>query len=128
MYAENEPSFWHRLDRWLQHSTLLSFEGRINRSTFWLRGVLPLVGLSIVSWIALAFLPVSTVGGIVTLIVAFLLFGMWLAPTVKRLHDRDKSMWWLLIWFIPIVGQLWLFIEVGFLEGTPGANRYGEKP
>jgi hypothetical protein len=44
---------------------------------------------------------------------------------IKRFHDRDKSGWWVLIWLIPIIGAIWLLIELGFLKGTPGPNRFG---
>ncbi len=50
---------------------------------------------------------------------------MWLAVVVKRLHDRDKSMWWLLTYLIPFIGPIWMFIELGFLDGTPVERRYG---
>jgi len=62
-----------------------------------------------------------------------LLSGLWsliiLIPAIliyiKRFHDRDKSGWWVLIGLIPIIGALWLLIELGFLKGTDGPNRYG---
>ena len=44
---------------------------------------------------------------------------------IKRFHDRNKSGWWLLIGLIPIIGAIWLLIELGFLTGTPGPNRFG---
>ena len=44
---------------------------------------------------------------------------------IKRFHDRDKSGWWVLIGLIPIIGGIWLLIELGFLKGTPGPNRFG---
>ncbi len=51
-----------------------------------------------------------------------------LAVSVKRCHDRDRSGWFLLIYFIPIIGELWVSIELGFLRGTAGANRFGPDP
>ena len=45
----------------------------------------------------------------------------------KRLHDRGKSAWWSLLMFVPL-GQVWHFIECGFLRGDPGANAYGPVP
>ena len=65
---------------------------------------------------------------IVTLIVA--LAGIWVALAVgaKRCHDRDRSGWFQLIMLIPIVGGLWLLIELGFLRGTIGENRFGPDP
>lgn len=47
---------------------------------------------------------------------------------VKRLHDIDKSGWWMLLLFVPIVGALALFVMNGFIAGTPHANRFGEPP
>ena len=41
---------------------------------------------------------------------------------IKRFHDRDKSGWWVLIGLVPIIGAIWLLIELGFLKGTPGAE------
>jgi uncharacterized membrane protein YhaH (DUF805 family) len=38
----------------------------------------------------------------------------------QRLHDRDKSGWWVLITLIPILGDLWLVVECGCLRGTMG--------
>jgi uncharacterized membrane protein YhaH (DUF805 family) len=48
-----------------------------------------------------------------------------LAVTVKRLHDRDVSGYFVLVAFIPFIGGLLLFIEVGCLEGSRGWNKYG---
>ena len=48
-----------------------------------------------------------------------------LAMTVKRLHDRGRSGWFMLIVLIPLVG-IWLVIEIGFLAGQPHANEYGD--
>ncbi|WP_417430347.1 DUF805 domain-containing protein [Kiloniella sp.] len=44
---------------------------------------------------------------------------------IKRWHDRDKSGWWTLIIFVPIIGSFWVLIECGFLRGTAGPNRFG---
>lgn len=46
-----------------------------------------------------------------------------LATTVKRLHDRGRSGWLMLIGLIPLVG-IWLMIEVGFISGEPHKNHY----
>lgn len=44
---------------------------------------------------------------------------------IKRWHDRDKSGWWMLIMLLPIIDAIWALIELGFLPGTPGPNRFG---
>jgi uncharacterized membrane protein YhaH (DUF805 family) len=65
-----------------------------------------------------------------TVILAFGVLVTWisLAIAVKRYHDRDKSGWWALIIFLPVIGALWYLIECGFLRGTEGNNDYGPDP
>ncbi len=59
--------------------------------------------------------------------VALGLFIPGLAVGVRRMHDQDKSGWWLLIAFIPIIG--WIVLLVFYLtDGTRGANQYGPDP
>lgn len=50
-----------------------------------------------------------------------------LAVTVRRLHDIDKSGWWILISFVPIVGGIVLLVMT-VLDGTHGSNQYGPDP
>lgn len=129
MSSDDTQSAWYdRLDDWLRTSTLYSFEGRIGINTFWLKGVLPLIGFGVVFLIVLAMLPDNTFGSIVGLVLLLKLLGMGLAVVTKRLHDRDKSMWWLIPYLIPIIGPIWMFIELGFMDGTPVENRYGDRP
>ena len=50
-----------------------------------------------------------------------------LAVTVRRMHDQDKSGWFILVNFIPYIGGLILLV-LTFLPGTDGENRYGPDP
>ena len=63
-------------------------------------------------------------------LLVFALFLAWMGfcITVKRYHDRGKSGWWYLLQFIPIVGPIWAFIELGFCAGDDGDNDYGPGP
>lgn len=49
------------------------------------------------------------------------------AVTVRRLHDYDYSGWWLLLGFIPYIGEAALFALLCF-KGTAGDNRFGAEP
>ena len=51
----------------------------------------------------------------------------WRNGAIRRLHDTDRSGWWMLIIFIPILGALILLFWM-ILEGTRGANQYGPDP
>jgi uncharacterized membrane protein YhaH (DUF805 family) len=132
------------------------FGGRINRAKFWI-AVLVYVVISVI-FAVLSYATdqsgaVQAVSGIVNLVV----FISGLAVGVKRLHDRDKSGWYLLLFYIVpavlfgaafgasltmedsamVAGILWLvgfaimiwaFIELGCLRGSIGANRFGPDP
>lgn len=50
-----------------------------------------------------------------------------LAVTVRRLHDQDKSGWWILIQFVPYIGGL-IMLVLMFIDGTRGENRFGPDP
>ena len=64
-----------------------------------------------------------------------LLSGLWMlfittpsgAVAIRRLHDTDRSGWWLLLGLIPFVGQL-ILLYFWIQEGDTGDNRYGPDP
>ncbi|TIT29005.1 MAG: DUF805 domain-containing protein, partial [Mesorhizobium sp.] len=109
---------------------LTSFEGRINRAKFW-AGIGIFIAIGIVAFILDSILgtrfttasggQVGIIGIIVTLASIYFAFALY----AKRWHDRNKSGWWTLIGLIPIIGGIWLLVELGILEGTRGANQYG---
>ena len=66
--------------------------------------------------------------GCVTVFAGFAGIVTALAVFAKRCHDLDRSPWFLLVGLIPIVGQIWLLVELGFRRGTVGANGYGADP
>ena len=60
-------------------------------------------------------------------LVTFALLLPSLAVGVRRLHDTDRSGWWILIGIIPILGWIALIILLA-LDGTRGRNRFGPDP
>jgi len=100
-----------------------SFNGRISRKTWWIFYFLIPIGINfLISGTDDEDIgPFSIIAG---------LGGLWigLAGQAKRWHDRDKSGWWVLVNFIPLIGWLWAFIVAGFLRGTSGYNRFGPDP
>lgn len=66
-------------------------------------------------------------GGLLTGLFALGILIPSLAVAVRRLHDTDRSGWWLLIGFVPIIGAIVLIIF--FISGgTRGPNRFGPDP
>jgi hypothetical protein len=50
-----------------------------------------------------------------------------IAVSVRRLHDTDRSGWWLLIVLIPLIGAIVLLVFMA-QDSQPGANQYGPNP
>jgi uncharacterized membrane protein YhaH (DUF805 family) len=103
---------------------LFGFSGRIPRRTFWLYGVLGLLGASVAIELLLGIAGVPDAQRAAA--EALLLLWPSIAITVKRWHDRNKSAWWLLINVIPAIGFVWSLVENGLLRGTVGPNRFGD--
>jgi len=65
--------------------------------------------------------------GFLSMIFVLVTFLPSLAVAVRRLHDIDKSGWWLLLYFIPLIGVI-ILIVWACKRGTPGDNRFGPDP
>ena len=136
-------------------SLFFSFKGRINRARFWI-GTIPLVigwiaAMALFNWMFMRAELLVPVYGFGIAAGVMLLWGQ-LGVCNKRLHDRGKSGWWLLIfWALPAavsqageastdftlrlaaavaIGVIWLWavLELGCLRGTEGPNAYGPDP
>ena len=102
-----------------------TFRGRALRSEFWyfvlfyflLNIIALIIDFTIINQDGLGF---DTAGAIV----GVALFLPYLSVSVRRLHDIDKSGWFLFLIIIPIVGAI-LFIVWACSKGTEGENRFG---
>ncbi len=106
-----------------------TFEGRARRQEYWyfvLFYVLLIVALAIVDNIVGTFNDEAGFGLLSALFV-LATFIPTLAVTVRRLHDTDRSGWWVLLEFVPIIGGLVLLVFM-VLDSQPGANRFGPNP
>lgn len=160
---------------------LFSFEGRINRAKYWLAGLVIVCWMSFfvfiffcisvpfggprtfnidindifgladpATWRPLtrADIPSVIVHGVATP----LFLWVFLATSVKRLHDRDKSGWWMVLFFVlpglykqfgdrlpdsrfllPVAIAvfmllIWGGVELYFLKGTRSSNLFGPNP
>lgn len=131
-----------------------SFRGRSKRIHYW--GAVTLIWLTAWTFGKLfyPYKPAPLFSGEwvisgIGLILTFLLQWSLLVVTIKRWHDRNRSGWWTLAGLLPLLillpiygqtteGQLWvmllvavplwvwIIVELGFLPGTDGPNRYGD--
>jgi uncharacterized membrane protein YhaH (DUF805 family) len=106
---------------------LFSASGRISRSQYWLKWVLPLVVVTVVLELILFMAVDPSIGAIVFGIYCLLLIWPGIVMYVKRAHDRNRSGWFILLFLVPIL-SLWPLIELLFLPGTIGPNQYGPDP
>ena len=110
-------------------SQYAGFSGRARRSEYWWFALFSFV-LSFVAAILDSALGTSLGSGstgVIGLIVTLALLLPSLAVGVRRLHDTDRSGWWLLI---GLVGLVWFIVLLVFFvqDGTRGSNRYGADP
>jgi uncharacterized membrane protein YhaH (DUF805 family) len=103
----------------------VGFAGRASRSEFWYWML-----FSVLVSIAASIIDLGLVSGNTTVLSSIWSLAAFLpslAVGVRRLHDTDRSGWWWLICFIPLVGII-VLIVFWCLEGTPGPNRFGPDP
>lgn len=102
------------------------FKGRSSRPAFWYF-MLVVTGFGIVALtIDLALGNGEDAPLYVTAIWAIPHYIPLLAASVRRLHDIDRTGWWVLIGVIPL-GQLVLLVFY-CQPSTPGVNRFGSGP
>ncbi|MCL2862595.1 MAG: DUF805 domain-containing protein [Methanimicrococcus sp.] len=138
-----------------------SYKGRLNRRPYflrWLGAAISAVIFGILLWAIISFIAAPIISGIgsdvtigdiinviltsLLLIIFALLFILFclvcivfmLLQAIKRLHDLDKSGWYLLILFgilVPLIGKFIVLALVLYLllaNGTKGENRFGPDP
>lgn len=93
-------------------SKYATFDGRASRSEFW--------------WWFLFTVLASAAAGIVSETLSALFSLAVLLPSLavgaRRLHDTDRSAWFLLLWFLPIIG--WIILLIWAVQETKEPNRF----
>jgi uncharacterized membrane protein YhaH (DUF805 family) len=139
---------------------LFGFQGRVGRGQFWLALLIwMIVFLMMIVVVAIVTPSVDALFS-ATLIFYVLIVILFIPAAVKRLHDRNKRGWWILLFlgfptatlllgvmvggdetnaesmpmgvlivqYIGLAILLWSLVELGFIRGTIGSNRYGPDP
>jgi uncharacterized membrane protein YhaH (DUF805 family) len=98
------------------------FDGRAARPEYW--------------WYTLANTLISVVLDVVLRGAAgqaiYALYGLavllpTIGVTIRRLHDTNRTGWWILVGLIPVIGWIWLIVLLAS-AGDRGANAYGPPP
>jgi uncharacterized membrane protein YhaH (DUF805 family) len=89
-----------------------AFDGRASRSEFWW-------------WFLFTFLASAATGIVSQSLSALFSLGVMLpslAVGARRLHDTNRSGWFLLLWFIPLIG--WIILIVWAVQEAKEPNRF----
>jgi uncharacterized membrane protein YhaH (DUF805 family) len=102
------------------------FNGRAARPEFWWFVLINVIIAAVIN------LVVSAIGGrnsgqVVSDLYSLAVFLPSLGVGIRRLHDTNRTGWWYLLVFIPIIGWIVLIVFLA-LASDPGSNNYGPNP
>ena len=105
------------------------FSGRARRSEYWFFVLINIL-ISIILGFVATMTGIMGAGmhlGILSGLYSLAMIIPSLAVSVRRLHDTNRSGWWLLICLVPLIGLIILLVFM-LLDSTPGENQYGPNP
>jgi uncharacterized membrane protein YhaH (DUF805 family) len=106
-------------------SHYVTFSGRAARSEYWYWVLFCSVGSFVTIILDIAILGYGNVSPLTDIFNLVLLLPSF-AVGARRLHDIDRTAWWLLLW---LTGVGFILLVVWFcFRGTPGPNRFGPDP
>lgn len=106
----------------------VGFRGRARRKEYWMFILVNII-LGVVLSLIDKMLGWQRAGGegVLTTLYGIAVFLPSWAVLFRRLHDTDRSAWWLLLVIIPVIGWL-IILAFNCQNGTPGENRFGADP
>ena len=105
------------------------FSGRASRSEYWyfvLFYLLIAIGLTVIDDVT-GTLDAKSGVGLLSGIFGLAMIVPSISVNVRRLHDINRSGWWLLLIFAVIIGWIVLLV-FGMMDSQPGDNRFGTHP
>ena len=103
-------------------SKYADFTGRASRSEYWWFYLFTFL-------VSMSLSLISAMLGIADALSILFNLGVLLpslAAGARRLHDTNRSGWWLLLMFIPIIG--WIVLLVMLVQGPRNPNRFNPLP
>ncbi|MGD0398925.1 MAG: DUF805 domain-containing protein [Syntrophobacteraceae bacterium] len=104
------------------------FSGRARRKEYWMFFLFNMIIFCVLSVIEdiLRIAP-QTNGSVLASIYALGILIPGIAVGVRRLHDTNRSGWWLLLALVPLIGSVVLIVFM-VQDSQPGDNQYGQNP
>ncbi|NJB81553.1 DUF805 domain-containing protein [Wenyingzhuangia aestuarii] len=101
------------------------FNGRARRKEYWMFFLFNII----ISWVlqGIAITSGFSLIGYIASIYSLAVLLPGIGVSIRRLHDVNKSGWFMFIALIPLVGMIWLIVVLA-TEGDKGPNQYGPDP
>ncbi len=99
------------------------FSGRARRKEYWMFLLVHIIIVSVLGFLE----GLAGILGSLNAIYGLAITIPTIAVSVRRLHDTDRSGWWLFIGLVPLIGGIVLFIFT-VQDSTPGENQFGANP
>lgn len=103
------------------------FDGRASRSEYWWFTLFQFLALLVPAALMMGDGIIAGIGGLLYFVATLGLLLPSLGLLFRRLHDTDRSAWWILISFVPVIGGIVLLVFT-VLDGTAGPNKFGHRP
>jgi uncharacterized membrane protein YhaH (DUF805 family) len=126
-YLEGAPvGFGEAIKQAFSHGFV--YRGRASRSAYWWWALCEVIAVLVSELLIVIPVAAHSDAAAAVLFIILGIAGIYLAlvglaVTIRRLHDIDRSGWWVLIGLVPFVGGIVLLV-FSLLEGTPGPNRF----
>jgi uncharacterized membrane protein YhaH (DUF805 family) len=99
------------------------FTGRARRQEYWM-----FILFNFIAYLILGFVEgLLGLTGVISSLYGLAVLLPSIGVGIRRLHDTNRSGWWLLIGLVPCVGFIVLIVFFA-QDGTPGDNQYGPNP
>ena len=104
------------------------FSGRARRKEYWFFTLFNAIIYFVLIFIGgMAGIASESGTGVLSVIYLLAVLIPALAVTVRRLHDTNRSGWWILISLVPLIGGIVLLVFM-VQDSQPGENKYGSNP
>jgi uncharacterized membrane protein YhaH (DUF805 family) len=97
------------------------FDGRAGRPEYWWFFLINTI-ISLVLRFA-----IPSAGPIISELYGLAVLLPSIGVAIRRLHDTNRTGWWILVALIPLVGWIWIIVLLA-LAGDTGPNQYGPPP
>ena len=99
------------------------FSGRARRKEYWFFFLINIIITFVLGFIE----GLAGTAGILACIYSLAVLIPGIAVTVRRLHDTNRSGWWLLVGLVPLLGAIALLVFM-VQDSQPDKNQYGTNP